>query len=386
MPKITTALFGELALIPNEAERPIVEDLSFLTDVIPSQNGGEERFALRSMPRQSLQYSIPIQAWNLAKVFNTEYGAIRKRWAVPIWTEAQYVGSVAALATEVNCNTVIYDLRANSLALLYSSCDVWQIVEISTKTNSKVDVSNDLEAMAGAWIVPIRLGWISGNIDKPTNGHNGKSSIRFEIEDNLELTPAAPTQYLSNDIYYEPTLKAQDTISKNLQRQVDVVDYDLGAVYRRSNWQYSRYGSPYRAIVQGAAQIRAYKEFLYRRAGKFRQFWMPTFENNLRLTSTGNIVSTIIVENDSLVDYTLRTHIAIQALNGTWYARAISNPVQLPGDKLQFTLSSALNVNASLIARISFLGLHRFDTDVVQLRWIGNGVVESEANILEIAP
>jgi hypothetical protein len=171
-----------------------------------------------------------------------------------------------------------------------------------------------------------------------------------------------------------------------VQRRVDIVDYSLGPVVRRSPWLNSRYGTPYRSLLNGASEVRSYKNFLYRRSGKYRSFWMPSFENNFRLVSTGNINSTIVVESDSLNDWSLRTNIAIQTIDGNWYPRVISNPVQVVGNRLQLTLSSPLNVNASNIARISFLGLYRFDADKIELRWIGNGIVETEVSILEITP
>lgn len=386
MAKITTSLFGELAFLPYQAEAPVKETLEFLTDLLTSFNGSEQRFSMRTKPRQSFEYTIPLQAWQTAAAFNTEYAAIAKRWAVPIWTEAQFIGDVAAHATEINCNTSLYDLRASSLALLYSSPDVWQIVEISTTTSTKINVANDLSGITGAWLLPVRLGWIVGSVDKPTNGHNGKSYVTFEIDDNLEITPAAPTQHLSNDIYYDVPLRGEDNVSKFVQRRVDIVDYSLGPVVRRSPWLNSRYGTPYRSLLNGASEVRSYKNFLYRRSGKYRSFWMPSFENNFRLVSTGNINSTIVVESDSLNDWSLRTNIAIQATDGNWYPRVVSNPVQVVGNRLQLTLSSPLNVNASNIARISFLGLYRFDADKIELRWIGNGIVETEVSILEITP
>lgn len=386
MAKITTTLFGELAILPFQAEAPVVETLEFLTDVLTSFNGNEQRLQMRTMPRQSFEYTVPLQIWQAAKAFNTEYRAIRKRWAVPVWTQAQYVGEVTAHAATIACNTSLYDLRASSLAFLYAGPDNWQIVEISTKTGSLINVSNNLAYMNGAWLMPARLGWVADKIDKPTSGHAGKSSIKFEIDDNLEITPAAPAQYSGNDIYYDASLLSGDNLARALQSRVDIVDYELGKVVRRSPWTNARYGSPFRSILNGPAEIKTYRDFLYRRAGKFRAFWFPTFESNLRVVDTGSITNFLTIENDNFLDYDIRTNIAIQSTAGVWYPRVISSPVQIAGNRIQLTLSSPLNINAANIARVSYLGLNRFDTDRIELRYIGNGIVESEVTVLEITP
>lgn len=388
MAKISTNLYGELAILPYQAEAPVKETLAFLTDVIAGNDSTEQRIQMRTKPRQTFDYKIPIQLWNKAASFNTEYGAIRKDWAIPIWTEAQYVGNVAASASSISCNTDYYDLRSNSLAMLYSPSGYWQIVEIGILETGTIQVLNSIDAIDSAWLMPVRKGWINGNIDKPTNGNSGKSSISFVIDDNPFIPASVPAQYLSNDIYFDVPLLGEggDSVSASLSQQQDITDMSLGPVARRTNWNRPQYGKPWRSLFTTPEEVRNFREFLYRRAGKFRRFWYPTFENNMRVANTGNITTTLVIQSDSFIDYaSLRTHIAIQA-NGIWYPRAISNPVQVSATQVQLTLSSALNVKAEDVSRISYLGLHRFDADLIELNWQGGGVVESNVQVLELSP
>lgn len=385
MAKIITFL-GEYSILPYQAQAPVVESLEFLTEVMESYNGSEQRQQLRTMPRQTLQYKIPVKFWNIAASFNTAYNALRKKWAIPLWTEAQFVGEVPAHATEISCNTSVYDLREDSLAFLFNSAGAWQVVEISTKTSTKINVANDLGYMASAWLMPIRVGWIVGDVKKSTNAYEDLVEINFFVDDNLDLTPPVPAQYLSNDIYFDSPVLSESNMNKSLQQRTDIVDQALGVVSRRSPWLNARYASTYRSVLQGAQQVRDYKAFLYRRAGKFRSFWMPTFEQNMRHVNTGTILNTLTIEADSYAQYPQRRHIAIESASGVWYPRAVSNPTPVAGNRIQLTLDSALNIEASNVRRISYLGLHRLNTDKIELRWIGNNVVESEFGILEVSP
>lgn len=386
MAKVTTSTLGDLAILPYQAQAPLTEALEFLTDVMEAYDGSEQRLQLRTMPRQTFQYTIPVKFWNIAESFNTAYNAIRKKWAIPLWTEAQFVGDVTAHATDITCNTSLYDLRASSLAFLFNAAGAWQVVEISTKTSTKINVTNDLSYIASAWLMPIRIGWIVGDVKKSTNAYEDMVEINFFVDDNLDLTPSAPTQYLSNDIYFDSPVLSGSNMDKSLQQRADIVDQVLGVVSRRSPWLNARYASTYRSVLQGAQQVRDYKAFLYRRAGKFRSFWMPTFEQNMRHANTGTILSTLTIEADSYAQYPQRQHIAIESASGVWYPRAVSNPTPVAGNRIQLTLDSALNLDASKVRRISYLGLHRLNTDKIELRWIGNNVVESEFGILEISP
>lgn len=387
MAKVTTQLFGELAILPRQAEAPIRETLEFLTDLMESYNGSEQRLQLRSKARQTFAYTVPLQAWHMAAAFNTEYGAIRKRWAVPIWTEAQYVGTVLTNAPAIVCDTANFDFRDESLALLYAGCDKWQVIEIASVEPGQINLLSNVNGFVGAWLLPVRIGWIANTVEQPTNGHNGKSTLTFEIDDTSVIPSSAPEQYLGNDIYYESGLLAGDSVSRTIEQRLDENDFDLGPTERRTTWNNARFGTPYRRLINGPSEMRAFKSFLYRRMGKFRSFWMPSFQVNMRATNTGVIVSTLVINADSYIDYaSIRTHIAIQTIDGAWHLRTVSNPIQINATSIQLTLSSALNIQADRITRISYLGLHRFDADRIELNWIGNNVAESEVRILELTP
>ena len=132
MAKVTTTAFGELALVSLPAEAPARERLRWLTDVMTSRNGTEERFQVRGAPRQVFEYSVPQQADQRPEAFQTEWGALRNElWAIPVWSQAQSVGSVSAGLTTLSCDTTNYELREDGLALLFTSPTSYQVLEIS---------------------------------------------------------------------------------------------------------------------------------------------------------------------------------------------------------------------------------------------------------------
>ena len=380
--------YGDASILPYPAEVPIKETLEFLTDVIQAYDASEQRIALRSFARQSFSYTIPLNPNTFAEAFNTQYGAIRSNlWVIPIWSESQYVGNVGNDTLEIECVTEYYSFTLNSLAMLINACGEYQVLQVEEVESDRIVLSEPTDGFIGnAYLMPVRRGWIQGDVEMPTSGYRSKQSLTYVIDDSPFLVPDAPTQYLSNDIYYNVPYLTNGSLEARLSQHQEIVDMQLGVVTRLTYWTRPQYGKPWRFIMTTPQEVFAFREFFYRRAGKYRQFWFPTFDSNMRITSTGNITTTLVVKIDSFIDYaSARTHIAIEA-NGTWYPRAISGVTPLDSERMQFTLSSTLGgIPASSIARVSFLGLHRLDTDRAELIH-KSGVVEANLQVLELSP
>jgi hypothetical protein len=146
-------------------------------------------------------------------------------------------------------------------------------------------------------------------------------------------------------------------------------------------------GKPYAVLPTNAQEVRDFKNFFARRAGKFRQFWMPSFTLDLRKSQTGTVTNSLIINDDDYLNYaSVRKHIAIQTMDGIYHPFIINSADAQLGGKTKLNLNGSLNADASKILGVSYMGLHRLDTDAATLNWIGNGVVQSSLNILELQP
>lgn len=394
MSKVISEYFGELAVLPRPAELPMKESVEYLTDVITSYNGTEQRLQLRNKPRRTLEYTVPLQAWQMQDSMNTNYGAIRKKWVVPMWAEAQYVGTISEGQTYISCNTGPYDYRnTSSLAFLYSSCDDWQVVDISSIDPTTLYSLNPMHWIHKAWVMPARLGWVSNITELFTNGSTGKLSVTYEldIKDTNYYANALPPQYLDNDVYTSPVpLLSNGLVNVVTEQKLDETEALTGYIDRRTPWLHPKVSMPYRVQLNNAEEISNYRRFMNRRAGKFQLFWMPSFRNDMRLvndfTYNSNIINVFFIYPDSYDDYALlHKHIAINMMNGSWIFTEIRNVFKYE-EYLYVSTEVMLNVNAKDIYRICFLGLHRFDSDRVEISWIGNGVASADVRVIEVEP
>lgn len=376
---------GELAILPFPAEAPVRETLAFLTDVMITHNGSEDRIPLRKFARQSFQYSMPIPPAQTAEAFNTLYSEIRSDWAVPLWNEMQRV-TVARPAFFIECETELYDIREGGLVLLFADCGHWQVLDVASVTAEGIGVTTPVTDFNRCWLLPVRIGLIEGSVGRTVDGYNVRADVKFVCRD-LPFTPpkVSPQQYEGRDLYTDPWLLDGVASSRKLEAKQNILDLDLGPVALRAPWLHTRHTSPLRSVLDGAAEVYAYREWLFRRAGRYREFWMPTFERNMRVTSTGTIGSVLTIKSDSYLQHKQRERVAIHTDEG-WLIRRVESALQPSEDVIQLTLNSPLNVAAGAIKSISYLGLNRLNADKIELNWIGNSVVETAVEVLEITP
>jgi hypothetical protein len=379
------ATYGTVGLLPIPARAPLRETLGFLTDVNPTYNGGESRVRLRSKPRQRLEMDFIAQPDESKSIYNTIYGGIARRWAVPIWPLGRACGTVSETQTVVPVDTRFTDYRVGSPVLVIGACKRWFVAYVQSKAEDSVSILPPApQQVKGAYMVPLRWGRIVSSGQKDTDGYGADWSITFEVDDNLSLEPAAPIQYDGNDIYTVPGLLEGNSLAERMYREIETFDYDVGAVAAFSPWNYSRTVRPFRAITETDAEAWAMREWVHRRAGRYRRFWQPSFENDIRLAQLGVIGSTMSVYTDDRSPY--RTHIAVGMANGQWLPRKIIDETTTGANTRNILLDAPLNVNATDVRAVSYLGLRRLDADVVQFNWLGNGRCEMSVPVVELSP
>ena len=390
--KVMTNSFGEVILLTSPALVGATESIGFKTDIFESKNGTETRIPLKDKARQTLGFSSIVLKEEIAKNFNVQWGGIRKNWAVPLFQESQFVGDVVSEMvvideqeveqTSVLCRTDIFSFYDGCLALLRNDTEQ-VLVEVQAVESDRLVLANAVD-IANAKLYPVRVCFINGDISRQISGLHTQSSIAFIVIDEPEVAESVPEQFLANDLHKFCLMLEGSSLEATISQQQSIINNEVGVIYQGTDWNFARYSKQYRTILRGPEQLYAYRQFLFRRRGKYRPFWLPTYEANMRCKSTGFISSVLLIESDQykqLADQ--RKHIAIKS-NSAWTAHTITASALVSESTVQVTISPALNKNASSIERISYLGLHRLDADSIDLHYQGAGNVEVTVPILEI--
>lgn len=380
--KIQTSLFGELVLLTECTLVGSSESLGFQTFINTSHNGTEKRKALRETASQVLNIDYVTIRKAMAQNFNVLYGGMRKLWAIPVDYEWQDVEAVSG--DFIPCDTSVFDFRNDSLAVLklggnHTVIEILEVRPDGLKLYDPVDIP-------ASKLCPLRVGFILGDVSAPINAVFGQPSIQFQVMDAPYLTATVPQQFLGKDIYFKRLLLEGDSLNVSLVQHQTIVDFGFGPIDQHTNWLHARYGKPMRSVMKTQQELFEYKQFLFRRLGQFREFWLPTFERNFHVKSTGTVNTVVDVESNQYLEYASgRKHIAIKDKAGNWTAHTITSAVA-SGTNVRLTISPALSKPAANIEMISYLGLHRLNNDQIDIQYKGAHITESSVSILEIEP
>lgn len=386
MSKLYTPL-GDVAFVALPAGLPMSETFRWNTDVFPAWNGDEERIQLMPNPAHQVKVVYSTNGATDRDVFNSAYGSRALKWAVPLWAQSKSVGDVAVGATSLPVGNQLINLYAGGLALLWGLDGTYRVLDLTTVTTSSITFPALPAAVRNAYLMPLYLGLPDDPIERKAYGYGSDWTLNFLLDVDPTDTPAAPPQFLGYDLYTEPSLLnggMGDKIKAGFQTQ----DYGLGPVQRSSPWTYSQIARPLDVLTEGLSGIADFRSWLMRRAGRYRPFWHPTFESNFKLTSSGALTTQIEVVDDSWSALAAqRTHLALYYA-GAWHPFTITAAgVNTGAGTVTFTLDASLGgVDAAAVECVSYLGLYRLDTDMVNLNWLGNAVCRASMNVLELKP
>lgn len=384
MPKVTTPL-GDFPVLPYPPRVPTKEWLRWVTDVFESKDGTETREQLRELPRQSFEYMIPMQNWKKIADSNTLKGAVGEIWLVPIWTEAQYVGSVTTGQTVVSVDVEDYHFYGvDSLCFFWNQrTGEYQICQVDTVTTTLNLESPGLVEDNYLYVMPLKQAYISGAPMNKTNGYNDVVSIRFDIIDSAEIVNFTGS-YTGN--FYQPSLGEGGFVERRIHTRSDSVDYTIGTFEKISPWTFTKYGMPFQYMVRDSADIWGLKNFLYCTAGRKGEFLTPTFENDFKVKSAGSTAYQIDVESGSIIDFDMLTDrykIGILSASG-WEVKTVNSSSQLDQTTVRITFTEEVTTSIEDIYMISYMANCRLDTDLIELEWIGNNTIKTQFQLLEI--
>lgn len=371
-------------VFPFQPQSPVLERLSWATDVSISRDGTEDRQKLSVAPRQEFKFSYPVGFEKTPRAQNILWGDLKSEILFPVWTQAVSLNSISAGLTTISINTQYSEFRAPGFAIIWSSEDKWQIVGIYEMDSSSITFSNPTISFSRCWIMPVRIGVLSKGVTKVSNGYSSFFELDFLVRDNAQVLGAEPDQYLSDDVYLEETLMSGDSISEDIRINLELFDPGLGEFAFYTGLNRARSFREYRVFCEDQISSWAFRQFLNRRSGRYRQFKEPTFQNDLNITNSGLITNTLQAKKDEYMRSSQgRSRVAIQTASG-WLLREIVSVSSISEDLMSLQLSSNINLLKRDIRRISFLGIKRLDTDVIEINHLGAGVSQSSFLVVEI--
>jgi len=376
----------------------ITETITFLTDVLGSRTGAEQRRALRVHPKRAFRARSLIERRERALIDNLLHGWGGQIWAIPMWHDVQTLSAdLGAGAMSIPCTTTYRDFEAGRLAILRGTDAFrYETVEIESLTGSALTlVRPTLYAWGkGTRLYPARLARLAGQPRfKRMQDQAWDIDYRFVVTEPCTWTPFTfTTTYRSHPVYEVKPDETED-VTGTFERLLAVLDNDVAAPYVVDTADEGFALQSHRWIMHGAAEHDTVRRLIYALRGRQKCVWVPTHADDLRVIATvGGSSVEMTIENVGFALQALghngRRDIRIKLANGTIVYKRITNAAEVDIDTETITIDSSFGsvLQPADFKLISFMRLMRLDDDEVEIKHVTDiaGVGEAEATFRAI--
>jgi hypothetical protein len=386
-----------IIFLPFEYESPLVEELAFLTDVIESLSGKEQRIALRQHPRQSFRVEYALDAEERQRMQVTLTDWMDRTFGFPLWHEAVKLTAAVTAGTTVYqvANADDCDFRVGGLAVVLTDNDVFDVLTIAGATATTITAA-DASVNAyprGARLMPLRLARITGAVSGRRFIRNLETfQMEFEVTDNATgaLTGSTTGWSSYNGRVLLDDCNAVDgtEIGHQFNRRLYVIDNQTGTVNTRSPWDRSKRSHQKGFVGRSRAEILKLRRLLLSIKGRQKAFYIPTFIEDLTPVATLTIgTSTLDIRN---IEYTRfaqsrdpKNLFRITFTDGSTLLREITGSAKISSTVERLTLDATWPATRTVaeVSRIEFYELVRFDTDKFTLTYPRIGLASVQAPV-----
>lgn len=227
-----------LPLWPFPAAQEITEVLEWRTDILSAQ-AGEQRIALRSLPREIVTFRYRLDARGMAQAAELTRTGFAGEWLVPLWHMAlQPDTDLAQGMIEILIDTGVSDFRAGKLAGIAVDGSDAAPVAITSVQPDRLTLTEPLALQLPAMAVvarritlaPIRVGVLTSPVEIARRRQgDGTVTASFLLRDAPDLTALPLPSYLGLPVQTDPSL-VRRALTASLRQAVEYVDNGFGPV------------------------------------------------------------------------------------------------------------------------------------------------------------
>lgn len=374
---------NRITIFQYRPQTPIREKLEFKTDVIPHNDGSEQRINIRRAPRQRISFKIRTDDDRTRDSINAVlYDWQTRVFGVPVWWEAKPLGAALAINdTTVIVDTTNADFRVGGLVMIYDSNFAFETLEILTVN------AGDLELQAGVVsafdaintiVVPVRTAYTKPQLSQarfaigPTD-----FALEFLTLDNIDLADVStfPTfqgvgQTIAKPYIDRENFMAGATITEGNRKRAVVLDPVTGPELRFSPWAKSKplYNFGFEAKTFG--QTWEFRQLFHFLRGSQTAFYVGTGRTDFKpiadIADTSTQIDFQAFGFDAFIQsVTPRSDLQIVRTDGTTSQHQITGSSVVSPTVERITVSPGISpaLPVAEVDRIEFLTLNRITDD-----------------------
>lgn len=255
-------------------------NIQYLTEVIESFDGTEQRIALRDQPRESLTYQYLLDDGSLT-AFDVKYGNFGGQFLVPIWAQASELVQEVLVGDRVihvgDSNRYI----SSSNTLMITDGEISEFVGVESVAAGAVALAAlaKKDFKLGARVVPVRAGCCADESSAAMKLDSLAShAITFDLDETMFIKSASVDsfeQYKGKHVIpFRPDRSTDITVQ--YQRLRERFDPTIGArnIYERTPGAVRIFSHSFRFFSETERQC--FEDFAELQNGAQGEFWMQS--------------------------------------------------------------------------------------------------------------
>jgi hypothetical protein len=393
-----------IIIFPYAPQRNLDEKLTWLTDIVKSADGSEQRHALRTNPRQSVGFEvIATTQFEINSIKNLLVDWTTRVFGVPLWWDEKSLAADVAINDTVisvrNGALANADFRPGGLGMIYQeddegniTSDVLQIDTVTVSPSVVTFLTGVTNAYDGskATIIPVVAGILATPASQGTSQDTESSrfSMNFDLLDNDETQVPAigvgtypelddfngRNLMVINDINFMSEKRLSEQWSQNMQR----VDFDLGTFFQLTQELAARRQTPFRWRIEDQSFGWQIRTLLFELKGRLRSVWLPTWRDDFEVVvNIGNGAGTIDVANWGFTQFSDRTPWAglrLRHIDGSISYHRITSSAIISDTVERLTISPVTSFAMDIVdvLQVDLLILSRQSDDTIMIShdWI----------------
>lgn len=366
--------------------------LEFLTDIVTSRYGREQRRALRQTPRKTLEFDT-LQAGDNGRTFNRTMRAWQgKRFMIADHTK-YFVAALPANSASLTVDPIPDWVRPGVYMFLkeQDSDDVeTRVVLAASGTTVSFGNTSSREWSEQTFFYRGQRGRTQAEMETtwPTNDAS-TLQLTFSVEPGSEswLDPGLPVQTHRDIEVFTMSPNWRTDLTATLQTNVEMLDFNYGTIsyyepqpFRRELWK-GNFAGP------SVQTIDAVTKFFSRMFGRRGSFYAPTWRDDIPLAAP---ISTwdfqILAKGREIYDLLLEDpmirDIAIIDTDFVIHTYRIGD-IELSGDDTLLQLTDLIPPGLDLLF-VSWLSRWRFGSDTLTFAYASSDVAEFDMSFLSV--
>lgn len=275
----------------------VMERLEWLTDVLVSSVGAEQRRSLRLSPRRFVEITVNPTKNERSFLDLTLHRMGSDDWLFPLWwDQAKLATSVEAGDARVEFDNTYREFLTGGLALIYKDAFTWEVISIGGQDDEglDLDVVLDSDWSAGVKLYPLRLARlpVETNLSALTSTV-GESVLMFQVIEANDFTETVPDDMVfeGRPVLLSPPNRSQEITTDHLRLSSDR-DNNTGLPYRVDPAERAFQVQAHSWIKNGRQAQAEFRAFLYWLRGRQRSLWLPSFNQDFVTARSSALAST----------------------------------------------------------------------------------------------